>query len=198
MLFVPNGADSNRPDQLFSFQNYPKGDALPLANETAATGAASAFAKSAVALNAAFLEEIKADNNSLREALTRLQEFVNDCRVDDAMPSSGLQIFEDVRDRLASHFALEEAYGYFDDAIESAPHMSAMAGRLRAAHPRLYEQSCRLATLAHECHAACPCYRHIARLRRRARAFLVCLEMHEQEENRLILESYARDIGAAD
>ena len=54
----------------------------------------------------------------------------------------------ELQDQLALHFALEEAYGYFDDPIWVAPHISDLAESLRAEHVALYSELCDLAEQA--------------------------------------------------
>ena len=48
------------------------------------------------------------------------------------------------------HFTLEEAYGYFDEAIDVAPHIADNAELLRDQHPILYREITELAELAED------------------------------------------------
>jgi len=95
-----------------------------------------------VTVNAAFLQEIKEDNQELWSLLERLQitlltewpPRVSRRQLHDALAC--------LRDQLAMHFALEEAYGYFEDAIEVAPRFSIKADRLRGEHDDFYVEMC--------------------------------------------------------
>ncbi|MCA9262682.1 MAG: hemerythrin domain-containing protein [Planctomycetales bacterium] len=89
-----------------------------------------------VTVNAPFLQEIKDDNRSLRVLLARAQRFCASCSLDSVREFS--QLLNDLRDQLAMHFALEEAYGYFDDPIDAAPNLCEQAIRLREEHSDLY------------------------------------------------------------
>ena len=84
-------------------------------------------AQRTLTINAAFLQEIKEDNRELRQLL-------DDCAALLSRPhQAGVelrrvsQLFGKLRDQLAMHFSLEEAYGYFDDAIDVAPRLSRQA-----------------------------------------------------------------------
>ncbi|CAN0480488.1 unnamed protein product, partial [Hapterophycus canaliculatus] len=59
-----------------------------------------------------------------------------------------IQLFADLRDQLALHFGLEEAYGYFDLAIDSDAELSICANTLRSQHAGLFEEARHLAEAA--------------------------------------------------
>ncbi len=101
-------------------------------------------AQRTLTINAAFLLEIKEDNRELRQLL-------DDCAALLARPHGAgvelrraAQLLGNLRDQLAMHFSLEEAYGYFDDAIDVAPRLSRQAEALRSQHPRLFVALCDL------------------------------------------------------
>ena len=56
-----------------------------------------------------------------------------------------IQLLSHLRDQLALHFSLEEAYGYFDEAINVAPELSLNAMQLRSQHGILFKDICDLA-----------------------------------------------------
>jgi hypothetical protein len=61
------------------------------------------------------------------------------------MPSRQLaDLLGRVRDQLAMHFALEEAYGYFEEPLSVAPRLSSQADALRNQHGDLYLAICEL------------------------------------------------------
>ena len=73
-----------------------------------------------LAINAAFLQEIKEDHHELRERLAEVRA----CRTRIRTPRSTslTQTLAALRDRVSLHFALEEAYGYCEaELVDSAP-----------------------------------------------------------------------------
>ena len=103
-----------------------------------------------VTVNAAFLQEIKDDDQELWSLLKRLEI----CLLSESPPRmSRRQLYAGLahlRDQLAMNFALEEAYGYFEDAIEVAPWLSAKAERLRGEHDTFYREVCNMADQAEQ------------------------------------------------
>lgn len=145
-------------------------------------------------INAAFLQEIKEDNQRLRELLQELRE-ANQARV-LALPVVA-QFIAQLRDQLATHFALEEAFGYFEDPLRIAPHLCDQAEDLRNQHGELYARISDLAEQADECsrrpQSAMPeaIWDELA-------AFNAALEDHEAQENQLIMSAFNVDIGVGD
>src|SRR5687768_9654604 len=97
-----------------------------------------------VTVNAAFLEEIKEVNQELWQLLGDLRHR---CQRPVAPGHCRLLIDKlcQLRDQLALHFALEEAYGYFENPVEVAPQLSRAAGRLLEEHKTLYLDFCDIA-----------------------------------------------------
>lgn len=149
-------------------------------------------------VNAAFLHEIKEDDVRFRELASRLRAsaWIRPFYL-TRLPSLA-QLLADFRDQLAFHFALEEAYGYFDDALVESPHLSAKASSLRGEHSPLYERACFLAATADDMVVQRPCVRSVARLRRKTRAMVEQLEAHERGEIQLIQEAANVDLGVVD
>jgi hypothetical protein len=156
------------------------------------------MAVTSVTINAAFLQEIKEVNEALWELLAEAREAC--LRVTEAKSDrrhlAGL--FGRLRDQLAMHFALEEAFGYFEDPVSVAPHLSQRANDLRGQHGRLYVLIRDLAehaeqSLYGEDHSDSP-----NRITALFRAFDSELKEHEACENELILEAFNEDIGVGD
>jgi hypothetical protein len=148
-------------------------------------------------VNAAFLQEIKEVNQELWELLAELRHR---CQRPVAPGQCRLLIDKlcQLRDQLALHFALEEAYGYFEDPVEVAPQLSRAAERLREEHKTLYVDFCDLVERAErmfydEQHAALALWLGPQFLELDAR-----LRNHEERENELIYEAYDSDIGVGD
>jgi hypothetical protein len=150
-----------------------------------------------ITVNAAFLQEIKEVNHELWDVLAQLRHR---CQRPIA-PSSCRQLIDrlcQLRDQLALHFSLEEAYGYFEDPIDVAPQLSRAAERLRAEHKELFLDLCDLFERAErmfydEQHAALALWIGPEFLDFDSR-----LRSHEERENDLIMEAYDGDIGVGD
>lgn len=152
---------------------------------------------STVTVNAAFLQEIKEVNQELWQQLAGLRHR---CQRPLA-PGMCRQLVEQlgqVRDQVALHFALEEAYGYFDDPVEVAPRLCRQADALRSEHKELYSQLSDLVDRAEQM---------LYQERLTALAvwvgpvfleFDARLRSHEERENDLIFEAYDADIGGED
>ena len=155
-------------------------------------------AVASVTINAAFLQEIKEVNEALWELLAEAREACPQASAAKAGQRQLVGLFGRLRDQLAMHFALEEAFGYFEDPMEVAPHLSQRANDLRAQHGRLYVLIRDLADHAEQAlygedHSDSP--KQIATL---FNAFYAELQEHESCENELILEAFNDDIGVAD
>jgi hypothetical protein len=95
-----------------------------------------------VTLNVAFLQEIKEENRELRQLLAECANLVRQPIAGRVESKRVVDRLAQLRDQLAMHFALEEAYGYFEDAIEVAPQHSVRAIQLRDEHRQLFLQLC--------------------------------------------------------
>ena len=95
-----------------------------------------------ITVNAAFLREVKEDNAHLRELLTAVANVLAEPLPRRIRPKALAELLGRLRDQLATHFSLEEFFGYFDDALDVAPHLSERADVLRAEHGELFMQLC--------------------------------------------------------
>lgn len=151
-----------------------------------------------LAVNAAFLQEIKEVN----EDLWRTRQQVRDMCLrpmslrDDAV--GFVELLGRLRDKLAMHFSLEEAYGYFEDPIEAAPWLDRLANELRAEHETLYRQIVdlveRAEDLLYQGHRA----ELVINIPLAFGVFDDQLCQHEQRETGLILAAFDDDIGVGD
>jgi hypothetical protein len=144
-------------------------------------------------VNAAFFREIKEDHKHLQCLLEKIRQMV---AVPPALPNHWKEfvtLLADLRDQLAFHFALEEAYGYFEDAIERAPRFHEVAGRLRNEHSDLYLSAERLADLA-----AAMTPSEAEQMVTLCQDFDTALKAHEAAELRLILDAIQQDVGVGD
>lgn len=151
-----------------------------------------------VAINAAFLQEIKDDNRELRQLLRRAATNVSVPHLRRGQSRELVDVLSQLCDQLAMHFALEEAFGYFEDAVDIAPRLSQRADELRAEHESLFRILCDMVE-----HAEQVLYRESSRgvmrgIALRFNAFHDQFQEHETRENELILEAFDEDIGVGD
>ena len=158
----------------------------------------SSVATQTVTVNAAFLQEIKEDNRELRELLKETAASLSHPRHLALSVKTATDRVCRLRDQLAMHFALEEAYGYFEDAVSVAPRLSEEADRLKGQHLSLFTDVCAIADdcerlLYHE-NSAGPHTRVVALYAEFQRK----LREHESGETALIFQSLNDELGVAD
>jgi hypothetical protein len=151
-----------------------------------------------VSINAAFLQEIKDDHHELRQLLHHAAAMLNRPSWMPAEIDQLYDLFEKLRDQLAMHFALEEAYGYFEDAVTVAPHLCRRAERLRAQHDELYSELCGLADRVEAIIYDKTSEPAIGELAADFGRFCQRLQRHELEEREMILAALDDDLGAGD
>jgi len=151
-----------------------------------------------VTLNAAFFQEIKDDHHELVDLLNLLEQHSFDGRWHRVSRRQLCGMFCELRDRVAMHFALEEAYGYFEDAVSVAPRLSIAANRLRGDHESLYQSVCDLAEISERLVYDQPVIGMGRLLAEQFGFFLEVFRQHEADECRLIQQAFTDDIGAAD
>ena len=171
----------------------------------------AAASTATVTVNAAFFQEIKEVNQELYDSMERIRRQLSVERgpVDEEQSSPDCQQLApdcrklaeqlaNLRDQLALHFALEEAYGYFEDPVFVAPRLSNLAGSLRKDHKRLYLQINRLVDQVEQLVFLGRMLAAWPRIRDRFEQFHEQLQTHEDRENELILEAYDDDLGVGD
>ena len=103
-----------------------------------------------LSVNAAFLQEIKDDNRELRGLLSAMDQAMSREGREGYRMEVLCELLARIRDQIATHFSLEEAYGYFDDAKSATPHLSHRADILRSQHETLFSELCELVDAAEE------------------------------------------------
>jgi hypothetical protein len=173
-----------------------------------------AIAQRLVSINPAFLREIKEDHHELRQLIHHTSAMLDrgntsakrdepaaiadrDGPVEIDIPRL-VEMLTRLRDQLAMHFSLEEAYGYFEDAITVAPHLCRRAETLRGQHFDLFAELCRLVESAEGLRYEQQPERLLARVTENYHAFLAKFREHESLECDLILEAFNDDIGTGD
>ena len=76
-----------------------------------------------LAVNAAFLQEIKEDNSFLGELLLSIQTTLASCHTEVNVPAL-VELLRRLRDRVGMHFSREEAFGYCEDAVNFPTQLS--------------------------------------------------------------------------
>lgn len=142
-----------------------------------------------LALNAAFLQEIKLDNQELHQLLGDIRTTLTDGNSFRDRWHRFVDFLSTLRDHLATYFSLEEAYGYVDNPVSVTPRFGRTAFDMRAQHENLYSEICEIVELAerclyHEQHASTP--RIIVK---RYTAFCERLREHEAREHDLIWDA---------
>ena len=157
-------------------------------------------------VNAAFLKDIKEDNRDLKILMDRICTLTQPLEAAANHWPELIRLFDDLRDQLALHFGLEEAYGYFDEAIGTDAELSIMANSLRSQHGVLFEEVRHLAEAAADaCTGDAPIEGMTPevttaqeKILRRFAAFLVQFNDHEEAELKLILDALEEDLGVGD
>lgn len=147
-------------------------------------------------VNAAFLKDIKDDNRHLKELLDKIAPMLKHPNVATNHWTEVTSLVGELRDQLAFHFSLEEAYGYFDSALEAEPQRSAEAESLRAEHTGLFAKIRDLADLAAEMPVDSPV--KVEGFINAYASFFVDFANHEEAELKLILATLDDDIGVGD
>ena len=147
-------------------------------------------------INAAFMKDIKDDNHQLKSLLDQITPLTAHYQTAINHWPELIQLIDALRDQLALHFALEEAYGYFDDAIGTEPQLSAIAECLRTEHGKLFESVRHISDRTREISGDKE--EEVTRLLNRLSTFRKSLEKHEEAELDLILKALDDDIGVGD
>jgi len=104
----------------------------------------------------------------------------------------------ELRDQIALHFALEEAYGYFDDPVDVSPTTAYQAENLRSDHRRLYSHLSdlvdRAETMLEDGHQAMLA----TSVPGQFILFDEALQNHEHRENELLMSMLEEEIGTGD
>ena len=147
-------------------------------------------------LNAAFLQEIKEDNQHLRALVDRTAAMLSPEIVRVRLRILAETIGE-LRDQLATHFSLEEFFGYFDDAMDAAPWLSSQAEILRVQHETLFTEICDVVEDVEKLLYG-ESFRGLDAIKKSFSAFYTKLQDHEHCENELIMQALYEDIGVGD
>jgi len=149
-----------------------------------------------LAINAAFLKDIKDDNHDLKVILDKITPLAEHRQTAINHWSELVVLLEQLCDQLALHFSLEEAYGYFDDAVDHAPQLSVAAECLRGQHPALFKSIRALADKSAD--VPVDDADHVDQFLNAYQSFRKDFIEHEEAELKLILAALDDDIGVGD
>ena len=151
-----------------------------------------------VTINAAFLQEIKEDDRRLRGQLVELHNLCSDWPRRPAPVAQLAEMLVELRNQLAIHFSLEEAYGYFDEPVSADPHLCRQADLLRRQHEELFEALRGIAQCASRAADDQSSIEESTRIVSAYLRFHEQLGAHESAENELIQDAFNEDIGVGD
>lgn len=157
-----------------------------------------ALATHTITINPAFLQEIKEDHHELRQLLHHTTAMLERSLIMRVEHVRLAELFNKLRDQLAMHFSLEEAYGYFNDAILEAPRLSRRAEILKSEHGELYSDLTRLADDAEQLRYEDRPTQLLARLADEFSRFYTQFQEHEARECDMIQEAINDELGAGD
>lgn len=149
-------------------------------------------------VNAAFLQEIKEDAREFRQLLCQAVDMLGPGRAVSVDARQLVELLGKLRDQLALHFTLEEAYGYFEDALDAAPQLSEKAGTLRGQHQTLFADLLNVVDHAEQLLREEPPAGQRAKVAKLFHRFRADLQTHEACENELICAAFNDDVGCGD
>ena len=152
----------------------------------------------AITINAAFLQELKEVNQELWQLIESLRSLCGQPLSMRQHSRTLVDLLARLRDYLAMHFSLEEAYGFFHYAFVVVPELERAARRLRAEHSSLYVKCSQLADQAENLWRERDEAVLTTVLPVSVDAYLLELRRHEQGESELIYRQLYESIGVAD
>jgi hypothetical protein len=159
----------------------------------------SGATQTGLTINVAFLQEIKEDVRfqdlieSTRQHFVTAEAHVRNRPIDTA------RVLNELRDELETYFALEEFYGYFQNAEVVNPSVSHQADSLKKEHEELFLELSKLIDSVEQI-----VYREnspdltFATIARDFEHFITALHHHEQKEMELVMRLYNEEIGVGD
>jgi hypothetical protein len=159
------------------------------------SGAASA----GVTINVAFLQEIKSDF-CFRDVLNDVYfKFRSPAPNVTLSPRVAAELLSGLRDELETYFALEECYGYFQQAAISNPCVSQKAHGLQSDHERLFLELDRIVEKTQQIvyHESGP-ESTLDQVADELEEFCIELASHEQAEMELMMRLCNEDFGVGD
>lgn len=142
-----------------------------------------------LAVNPAFLEEIKDSNHTLWEQIACLRETCESHDLRSSVLHRLVGLLNEVRDLLALQFALEESYGYMEVPASVVAGLSHSIEHVRSQHCVLYLTASELAEKAEELQYRGWVAECVDQLVGQVKQFDLQLQDHERAERELIMAS---------
>lgn len=140
--------------------------------------------------------ELREDNSRLHELGSAIDELTCDSRIAANHWNELQDLFNDLRDQLSLHFALEEAEGYLNISSDGNPELICSAEYLKLQHVELFEDMRIVAEAA--CDVPSDHTRRIEAVLGRYRQFRWAFEAHEEAEWNLMQRACDEDLGVGD
>lgn len=147
-------------------------------------------------INPAFLQEIKEDHHELWQLMDACRGLCKRGRTGHVPAHALAEALSSLRDRLSLHFALEEAYGYFEDAVAAAPQLTLRATQLRQEHGPLFTHLAQLVERAERVAYHQAPHEAVRAISLDFARFDRDLARHEATEDALILTAFTEELGA--
>lgn len=179
----------------FSETEFRRSGVLSLGVHMGVDGEAE-IAEDQVTLNVAFMSEIKEDFD-FRETLNTVYHRINGSQ--PISPRDAAKELAGLRDQLETYFAMEEFYGYFQQAATTNPGVNHKADLLRGDHESLFLQLNELVDLAEQIvYRECSKQVTIRDLAEQLDSFCEALADHEQDEMELMMRLHNEVFGVGD
>jgi hypothetical protein len=145
-----------------------------------------------LAVNPAFLQEIKDCNPDLCDTIHQLRQVCDSDEAPAWISRQLTRLLDGLRDQLALQFSLEESYGYVIVPDHACQQLGALAARTQSQHGPLYLRLTELAEQAEDLQYRGVETAALRRLLERVRLFDAELSEHERTESELIERSFDR------
>ena len=151
-------------------------------------------------LNVAFFQEIKEDNVEFRQLVDKVRlHFQNVKDSQKNRPVETSRLLAELRDELETYFALEEFYGYFQNAEVNNPSVCHKAGQLRSEHEVLFLELNQIVdSIEQIVYHECPTELAFETVAEEFRKFPAHLQRHEHKEMELVMRLFNEEIGVGD
>lgn len=159
----------------------------------------SGAAAAGLTINVAFLQEIKEDTD-LKTVIANTREHFQTAESNvKRRPIDTARILHSLRDELQTYFALEEFYGYFQNAQLANPAVSHKADLLRNEHETLILEVNEIIDMIEQIvyHESSPelTFECVAE---EVDHFLMTLQEHEDKEMELVMRLFNEELGVGD
>ena len=159
----------------------------------------SGAAQTGLTINVAFLQEIKEDIGLQELVENARNHFLNAESSVRSRPIDTARVLNELRDELETYFALEEFYGYFQNAEVVNPSVSRQADFLKNEHEVLFLELNELIDSVEQIiYHENPPDLTFEQIANDFDHFVTALNHHEHKEMELVMRLYNEEIGVGD